>query len=417
MKFNSLRGMQDIIPEESHFWQHIEENARGLLELHNYHEIRTPILEQAELFLRSIGEDTDIVEKEMYIFNDKKGRRIALRPEGTASVVRAYIQNSLFNNPSPQKFYYIGPMFRYERPQKGRFRQFHQIGVECFGITAPSVEAELIWILKQFFEKLNLKNLTYEINSLGCKKCRPLYKENLFKFLNNMIINLCNDCQRRFGKNPLRVLDCKVSGCREVLKDVPFMIDFLCNDCKAHFSAFQNELDGYGINYFINPKIVRGLDYYTGTVFEVTTTMLGAQNAIAAGGRYDELVEYFGGPSTPAAGFAIGMERLVELSKDNLSIEPKRPLVYVAYAGKGVDREVKRVISELRKEGFIVERAYEEVSLKNQLKKADKLRVEWVIIVGEEEIKRALYKWKRMREGTQGEASLEEIIKLLRVSI
>lgn len=417
MKLNSLRGMQDILPEEIQIWQHIEDNARGLLELHNYREIRTPILEQAELFLRSIGEDTDIVEKEMYIFNDKKGRRIALRPEGTASVVRAYIQNSLFNNPSPQKFYYIGPMFRYERPQKGRFRQFHQIGVECFGSAAPSVEAELLWILKQFFDKLNLKNLAYEINSLGCKKCRPSYKEELFKFLNNMITYLCNDCQRRFEKNPLRVLDCKVTGCKEVLKDVPFMIDFLCNDCKAHFSGFQKELDGYGINYFINPKIVRGLDYYTGTVFEVTTTMLGAQNAIAAGGRYDELVEYFGGPSTPAAGFAIGMERLVELSRDNLSIEPKSPLVYVAYAGKGVDREVKRVISELRKEGFIVERAYEEVSLKNQLKKADKLGVEWVIIVGEEEIKRALYKWKRMKEGTQGEASLEEIIKLLRESI
>lgn len=414
MKLNSLRGMQDILPEESHVWQHIEENARGLLELYNYNEIRPPILEQAELFLRSIGEDTDIVEKEMYIFNDKKGRRVALRPEGTASVVRAYIQNSLFNNPSPQKFYYIGPMFRYERPQKGRLRQFHQIGVECFGIAAPSVEAEMLWILKQFFKKLNLKNLTYEINSLGCKKCRPSYKESLFNFLNHKIENLCSDCQRRFVKNPLRVLDCKVPGCREVLKDVPVMIDFLCNDCKTHFFGFQKELEDYEIKYSVNPHIVRGLDYYTGTVFEVTTTMLGAQNAVAAGGRYDDLVGYFGGPKTPAAGFAIGMERLVELSKDNLSIESKEPIVYVAYAGKGLDREVKRVISEIRKEGFIAERAYEDISLKNQLKKADKLGVEWVIIVGEEEIKSSLYKWKKMKEGTQGEAGLEEIIKLLR---
>lgn len=414
MKFNSLRGMQDILPEEIHLWQYIEEKARVLLELYNYHEIRTPILEQAELFLRGIGEDTDIVEKEMYIFNDKKGRKIALRPEGTASVVRAYIQNSLFNTTSPQKFYYIGPMFRYERPQKGRLRQFHQIGVESFGIAAPSVEAEMLWILEQFFKELNLNNITYEINSLGCKKCRPSYKENLFNFLNHKITHLCNDCQRRFVRNPLRVLDCKVLGCREVLKDVPVMIDFLCNSCKAHFSGFQKELRDYGIEYSINPHIVRGLDYYTGTVFEVTTTMLGAQNAVAAGGRYDDLVEYLGGPKTPAAGFAIGIERIVELSKDNLPIEVKKPVVYVAYAGKGLDREVKRVISEIRKEGFIAERAYEDISLKNQLKKADKLAVEWVIIVGEEETKRSFYRWKKMKEGTQGEAGLDEIIKLLR---
>jgi histidyl-tRNA synthetase len=406
--------MRDILPEEVHLWQQIEESAKILLELYNFKEIRTPILEQAELFLKSIGEDTDIVEKEMYIFDDKKGRKVALRPEGTASVVRAYIQNALFNNPSPQKFYYIGPMFRYERPQKGRFRQFHQIGVEFFGISTPSVEAELIWLLNQFFNKFELKNLNYEINSLGCKKCRPLYKESLLNFLNNKITSLCSDCQRRFIRNPVRVLDCKVSGCKEVLKNIPLMIDYLCNDCKVHFSVLQKELDSFGINYFINPQIVRGLDYYTRTVFEVTTTLLGAQNAVAAGGRYDELVEFFGGPSTPAAGFAIGVERVVELIKKSLSFSLKRPLVYVAYAGKEVDQEVKRVIKELTKEGFIVERAYEDTSLKNQLKKADKLTVEWVIIVGEEEIKNSLYKWKKMKEGTQGEASLEEIIKIMK---
>ncbi|MCX8034236.1 MAG: histidine--tRNA ligase [Thermodesulfovibrio sp.] len=414
MKLNSLRGMQDILPEEIHIWQHIEQSARELLELYNFHEIRTPLLEQAELFLRSIGEDTDIVEKEMYVFNDKKGRKVALRPEGTASVVRAYIQNSLFNNPAPQKFYYIGPMFRYERPQKGRFRQFHQIGVEAFGVSAPAVEAELLWILKQFFEKLNIHNLTYEINSLGCKKCRSSYRENLFRFLNEKVESFCDDCQRRFLRNPLRILDCKVHVCRELLKDTPLIMDFLCNDCRTHFSAFKKELEIYGIIYTVNPKIVRGIDYYTRTVFEVTTTMLGAQNAVSAGGRYDDLVSLFGGPPTPAAGFAIGVERLLELFKKESSLESKRPLVYVAYAGKGLEREVIKVVNILRDNGLVTDRAYENLSLKNQLKKADRLGVEWVIIVGEEEIKKSIYKYKKMKEGTQAEASLEEIIKLLR---
>ncbi len=414
MKLSVLRGMQDILPHHVHLWQYVEQKARTILELYNFHEIRTPLLEQAELFLRSIGEDTDIVEKEMYIFNDKKGRRIALRPEGTASVVRAYIQNSLFNNPSPQKLYYIGPMFRYERPQKGRQRQFHQIGVECFGISSPSIEAELLWIVKQFFDTLNLKNFSFEINSIGCRKCRISYKERLFKFLRDKIKDFCSDCQRRFVKNPLRVLDCKVNSCREILRDAPLVLDFLCDGCKRHFFDFQEELKHYEIDYIINPRIVRGLDYYTGTVFEVTTSMLGAQNAVVAGGRYDELVGFFGGPSTPAVGFAMGVERIVELAKDSLCLKPKSPLVYVAYAGEELDREVKLVINEIRKEGFIAERAYEKTSLKNQLKKAHKLGVQWVIIVGEEEIKTSSYRWKRMVDGAQGIATLEEIIKLLR---
>lgn len=414
VKFNSLRGMQDVLPDKSHIWLHIEQNARELLELYNFHEIRTPLLEQAELFLRSIGEDTDIVEKEMYIFNDKKGRKVALRPEGTASVVRAYIQNSLFNKPVPQKFYYIGPMFRYERPQKGRFRQFHQIGVESFGVKKPSVEAEMLFILKQFFDKLKIQSISYEINSLGCQKCRPKYREQLFNFLSEKVTNLCSDCQRRFFRNPLRVLDCKVQTCKEVLKDTPQILDFICEECKSHFTEFQKELKIYGIEFVINPQIVRGLDYYTKTVFEVTSKMLGAQNAIAAGGRYDNLVELFGGPPTPAAGFAIGIERLVEICIETLKFEPKKPLVYVAYAGDGLENELKKVITFLRENGITAERAYENLSLKNQLKKADRLEVEWVIIIGEEELKKSLYRWKNMKEGSQGEGGIEEIIKILR---
>lgn len=413
VKFSSLRGMQDILPEEIHLWQYIEEQARKIFEIYNFREIRTPIVEIAEIFLRSIGEDTDIVEKEMYIFQDKKGRKVALRPEGTASVVRAYIQNNLFLNPVPQKFYYIGPMFRYERPQKGRFRQFYQIGVEVFGINSPAVDGELIYMLKNFFEKLKIKKLTYEINSLGCKKCRTIYRDSLFKFLSDKIKSLCNDCRRRFEINPLRVLDCKISSCREALNDIPLIIDFLCQDCREHFLSFQDELNSMDIPYTVNPKIVRGLDYYTRTVFEVTTTTPGAQNTVAAGGRYDDLVESFGGPSTPAAGFAVGMERLVELCAGSLKIEQKKPHVYVACIGSLLN-ETKKLVRLLRSNNISVETLYEEASLKSQLRKADRLGVSIVVIVGEDEIKKSVYRWKNMKTGLQGEASLKELIEMLK---
>lgn len=414
VKYSLLRGMQDIFSEQIYLWQHIEEHARKILENYNFQEIRTPIVENAELFLRSIGEDTDIVEKEMYVFQDKKGRKVALRPEGTASVVRAYIQHNFFNNPPPQKFYYIGPMFRYERPQKGRFRQFHQIGVECFGVSSSWIDAELIYMLKLFLEKLNINNLTYEINSLGCKRCRPQYRKVLFSFLADKVNQLCIDCKRRFEKNPLRVLDCKVPSCKESLKNTPLIVDFLCQDCKEHFLSLQKELDEMNISYAVNPKIVRGLDYYTRTVFEVTTTMLGAQNAVAAGGRYDDLVELFGGPTTPAAGFAIGMERLIEICSNSLLIKPKKPFVYVAYIGSSVEKEAKKVVNFLRNNNIPTETAYEKLSLKSQLRKADRVGANIVIIIGEDEIKKSVYIWKNMKDGSQGEASLNELLELIR---
>jgi len=414
VKYSLLRGMQDIFSEQISLWQYIEKHARKILENYNFREIRTPIVENAELFLRSIGEDTDIVEKEMYIFQDKKGRKVALRPEGTASVVRAYIQHSFFNNPSPQKFYYIGPMFRYERPQKGRFRQFHQIGAEAFGVSSSRIDAELIYILKLFLESLNIDNLIYEINSLGCKNCRHQYIKALFSFLADKVIQLCNDCKRRFEKNPLRVLDCKVNSCKESLKNIPLIVDFLCKNCNEHFISLQNELDEMNIPYTINPKIVRGLDYYTRTVFEVTTTMLGAQNAVAAGGRYDDLVESFGGLPTPAAGFAIGMERLIEICSNSLLIKPKKLLIYVAYTGSSVEKEAKKVVNFLRNNNIPTETAYEEISLKSQLRKADRVDADMVIIVGEDEIKKSVYTWKNMKDGLQGEASLDEILEIIR---
>lgn len=413
VKISSLRGMEDILPEEISTWQFIEEKAKALFKAYNYNEIRTPILEQAELFLRSIGEETDIVQKEMYIFQDKKGRTVALRPEGTASVVRAYIEHSLFNLPAPQKFYYIGPMFRYERPQKGRQRQFHQIGVEAFGVLSPKLDGELVLLLREFFNTIGINSLNFEINSIGCKKCRPNYRESLVSFIEGRLESLCSDCKSRFEKNPLRVLDCKVSTCREVLAQSPSILDFICEECSNHFFAFKRELDILNIPHKVNPKIVRGLDYYTKTVFEVTTDMLGAQNAVAAGGRYDDLVQSFGGPPTPAAGFAIGMERVVELLRSTIKLPQQSPLVYVAYAGEDMDKEALKITKNLRSRGFPTEVSYEAQSLKNQLKKADRLNVKWVIIVGEEEFKRGKYRWKNMEEHTQGEATFEEIIKMI----
>lgn len=413
VKISSLRGMEDILPEEISIWQFIEEKAKALFKAYNYNEIRTPILEQAELFLRSIGEQTDIVQKEMYIFQDKKGRTVALRPEGTASVVRAYIEHSLFNLPQPQKFYYIGPMFRYERPQKGRQRQFHQIGVEAFGVLSPKLDGELVLLLSEFFNTIGVNSLNFEINSIGCKKCRPHYRESLVSFIEGRLESLCSDCKSRFEKNPLRVLDCKVSSCRDVLAQSPSILDFICEECSNHFFAFKRELEILNIPYKVNPKIVRGLDYYTKTVFEVTTEMLGAQNAVAAGGRYDDLVQSFGGPPTPAAGFAIGMERVVELLRSTKKLPQQSPLVYVTYAGEDMDKEALKITKTLRNRGFPTEVSYEAQSLKAQLKRADRFNVKWVIIVGEEEFKRGKYRWKNMKEHTQGEGTFEEIVKMI----
>lgn len=414
VKYSSLRGMADIIPSQINLWHYIEKKAKNIFEIYNFKEIRTPLLEYADLFLRSIGEDTDIVEKEMYIFQDKKGRTVALRPEGTASVVRAYIQNSLFNEPAPNRLYYIGPMFRYERPQKGRFRQFHQIGAEVFGVSAPSIDAELIFMLKTFFEELNIIDLNFEINSLGCKNCRPAYKEALYKYLSDKVKKLCDDCKRRFNKNPLRVLDCKVKSCKEELEDTPSVLEFLCDECNKHFHLLQKELLDLNVCFKINQRLVRGLDYYNKTVFEITTHHEGAQNAVAAGGRYDDLVASFGGPDTPAAGFAIGVERLIEICSTKINVEENKPDVYVSYMGVEAEKEAKILTKTLRDNRLKVERTYQESSLKSQLRKADRLGVKWVVIIGEDEVKKGLYRWKNMKKGTQGEANLTELIKLFR---
>jgi histidyl-tRNA synthetase len=290
MKYSALKGVHDIFPPDIYTWQRVEEVAENVFSAYGFQELRAPIIESTEIFIRSIGETTDIVEKEMYTFPDKAGRRITLRPEGTAPAVRCYVEHHLYNLPSPQKFFYSGPMFRYERPQAGRFRQFVQIGAEAFGVAEPKIDAEILSMLRLLFERLGLQGLNFEVNSIGCEKCRPGYRKALIDFFSDKLDGFCPDCKRRYDQNPLRILDCKVEACVKLRADAPRVTDFLCDECKEHFNTFLSYLKLLDIPHIINPNMVRGLDYYTRTTFEVTCEHLGAQNAIAAGGRYDGLV-------------------------------------------------------------------------------------------------------------------------------
>lgn len=409
MKYSALKGVHDILPPDIYLWQKIEARAKEIFSVFGFQEIRTPIIEATDIFIRGIGETTDIVEKEMYTFPDKAGRSITLRPEGTAPVVRSYVENHLYTLPAPQKFFYMGPMFRYERPQKGRFRQFHQISVEVFGAPSPEMDAEIISMLKRLLEKLGLKAVNFEINSIGCKDCRPTYKTALLSFLSDKLEAFCPDCKRRHEFNPMRVLDCKVEGCIELRQGAPAVTDYLCEDCKNHFIEVQSLLKLLDIPYIVNPNMVRGLDYYTRTAFEVTSEHLGAQKAVAAGGRYDRLVEEFGGPDTPAVGFAIGMERLVALVKETSSEAPPAPKVFIATLGREAVTEGLKLADSLRKAGIWAEVNYTEASLKNQMRKADRLNAEYVIMLGEDELKSGMIKWKALKDGSQGEIRIENI--------
>ncbi len=409
MKYSALKGIRDIFPPEIYLWQKIEKIADDVFSAYGFQEIRPPIIESSDIFIRSIGETTDIVEKEMYTFNDKAGRLITLRPEGTASVVRCYIEHHLYNLPTPQKFFYSGPMFRYERPQAGRFRQFYQIGAEAFGIADPKIDAEILSMLKVFLEKLDLSDLTLELNSIGCGKCRPDYRKALLNFFSDKVRSLCPDCQRRYEQNPLRILDCKVDTCIQLRAGAPYVMDFLCNECREHFDLLQDFLKLLDINYLINPNMVRGLDYYTRTTFEITCKHLGAQNAVVAGGRYDKLVEEFGGPPTPAIGFALGMERLAFLLNENLNNTPS-PLVFISTIGIQAQKEGLKIANQLREMGIWTEIGYAGNSLKSQMRRADRLSARYVLIIGDDEIASGKLKWKRLSDGSQGNLPFEEIV-------
>jgi histidyl-tRNA synthetase len=405
--------MQDILPPDIYIWQKVEAVAREVFSSYGFQEVRLPVVESTNVFTRSIGENTDIVEKEMYTFRDKGDRSISLRPEGTASVVRCYVEKNLHTLPSPQKFYYTGPMFRYERPQSGRFRQFYQIGVEAFGDQGPRIDAEVISMLRHCLEKLGLKEVTFNVNSIGCAECRPAYREKLIGFFANALEGLCPDCNRRYHTNPLRILDCKVDRCRDLRKGAPKVTDSLCSGCKTHFDDLLSFLKLLGVSYIVNPDMVRGLDYYTRTTFEVTSQNLGAQNAVAAGGRYDRLVREFGGPETPAIGFAIGMERIIELLKNSVSHDFPTPEVFIAAIGDPAARECMMIADRLRAKGHWVELGDAENSLKSQLRRADRLSSKYVFIIGDEELKSGRLKWKKLSDSSQGEISLFEITDFL----
>jgi histidyl-tRNA synthetase len=409
MKYSALKGMEDILAPDIAIWQAVEAKARDIFGRYGFQEMRAPVLESTDIFVRGIGQETDIVEKEMYTFTDKGGRSVTMRPEGTASVVRCFVEKNLHTLAPPQKYYYNGQMYRYERPQKGRFRQFYQIGAEAFGVAAPSMDAEIIMMLSNILKAAGLSGLNFELNSIGCAECRPLYRQALLAFFGGMMSEYCPDCQRRYETNPLRILDCKVPRCIELRQGSPAVRDYLCADCKAHFEGLLAILDSFRVPYTLNPNLVRGLDYYTKTTFEVTSEHLGAQKAVAAGGRYDRLVEEFGGPATPAIGFAIGMERIVALLKEGKPLEPKSPVVFVATLGSDAEMEGMRIVEDLRANGVWAEQSYGSASLKSQLRRADRIGAEFALILGENELKSGNAQWKNMKQSSQGEIAIKEI--------
>ncbi|MCP4746340.1 MAG: histidine--tRNA ligase [Desulfobacteraceae bacterium] len=411
-----IKGFKDIVPGEIELWQHIEQMAVELFETFGYHEIRIPIMEKTQLFARSIGEDTDIVEKEMYTFPDSKGDLITLRPEATASIVRAYIQHKMYAGDPRRKFYMVGPMFRRERPQKGRYRQFYQIDLEAFGIASPYIDTQQIHILHLLFQRLGIKDCRTHINSLGCPECRPRYRELLLEMLNSVQGKLCSDCCRRKDRNPLRVLDCKVPSCREAVANAPELSDHLCRPCRDHFNSVLSGLDHLKAPYILDKRLVRGLDYYTRTAFEIQTSALGAQSAIAGGGRYDGLIETLGGPPTPAIGFAIGFDRLAEImsqlskSSQTGSVQPGQVDLFIAALGDLAQDDAFKWLSALCEKGIRAEMDYTGRSLKAQMKQADRLNAKKVLIVGETELESGKGILRDMSSKQQQEIGLDDIV-------
>lgn len=404
MALTAVKGFNDILPEESRRWQHIEQTARRVFELNGFGEIRVPVMEKTELFCRSIGDATDIVEKEMYTFTDKGENSVTLRPEGTAGVMRAFIEHKLYAQDPVAKLYYMGPMFRYERPQKGRYRQFHQIGAEITGVNDPLADAQVLNMLTSFFREIGLSEPTLQINSLGCPECRPAYRAALRSFLEERLGQLCEDCTRRFTTNPLRTLDCKVPGCIESSVGAPSVLEHLCSGCNDHFSSVKRYLDLSATPYSINARMVRGLDYYTRTTFEMVTGLLGSQSAVAAGGRYDGLISQLGGPAIPGIGFAMGLERIALLlgSQEFTTM----PDLFIATMGPGERDVAFSLMDGLLKSGVRVEMDYEGKSLKSQMRRADKLKARFSVVIGENEVATELATFKRMADGIQSEAVL-----------
>ena len=411
-KISAIKGIKDILPQETPIWNHFESTARKIFGLFGFREIRVPIIEKTELFKRGIGETTDIVEKEMYTFHDRDDELITLRPEATAGVIRAYIEHNMQAHEQITKLFTIGPMFRRERPQKGRFRQFHQINVELFGEDRPQADAEIIFMLAYFLKSTGITNFSLEINSLGCRKCRPAFSRAVVAHLQGSEQSLCLNCQRRIKTNPLRVFDCKTETCQDIISHAPKILDYLCNECEQHFADVKSSLADLGISYQINPQMVRGLDYYIRTAFEVTSGTLGAQNAIAGGGRYDGLVSFLGGPEVAGIGFAAGMERLVACLEQK-NDRPIKTDVYIAALGATALKKAFLLTNKLREAGISAEMDYSDKSLKSQMKRADKLNSSFTLILGDEEIEKNSVKLRDMNSKKQEILPLDKLPETL----
>ncbi len=411
MKISGIKGFSDVFPEEAEFWQFAEAEVRRIFNAYNFAEIRIPILEKTELFSRSIGETTDIVEKEMYTFADHDDNEalLTLRPEGTAGVVRAYVESEMYKIEPVRKLYYMGPMFRRERPQKGRLRQFHQIGAEALGRGDPYIDAEILLLLHDYLKALDLLEPSLQLNSLGCADCRPSYRQGLLEFLRNKSAALCDNCRRRLERNPLRALDCKEHGCIAATADAPSIIDGLCGGCLDHFDIVQRLLRETGVAYTINTRMVRGLDYYCRTTFEWTSNHLGAQSAVAAGGRYDGLVQELGGPAIPGVGFALGVERLVLLLRAAQERRAAGPALFIVWIGAKARDWAFPLVHRLRQRGLSAELEGEARSVKSQMRRADKLEARSVLIVGDDELQKGKVIVRDMASKRQEEIDLASV--------
>lgn len=407
---NAIKGTQDTLPQDSYKIQYIESAMRETAENFGFREMRTPVFEHTELFRRGVGETTDVVQKEMYTFEDKGGRSITLRPEGTAGAVRAFLEHGLFNEALPQKIYYLTSCYRYEKPQAGRLREFHQFGIECFGAGSAAADAEVISLANEIFNYLGIDNLSLEINSIGCPECRKNYHKALKEYFEQYKGELCATCLGRLERNPMRILDCKSPVCSEIAKNAPTVIEFLCDDCRSHFESVKKYLDAMEISYTVNPQIVRGLDYYTRTVFEFVSNEIGAQGTVCGGGRYDGLIEEMGGQPLPACGFGLGIERLLLLmnTKNSEFPEPKKCDLFIASMGESANIKAAEIAKELRSEGLYIQFDTVGRGLKAQMKYANKIGALYTLVLGDNEIETGKIKLKNMEKGNETEMTLSD---------
>ena len=408
----AIKGTKDVLPSESYKNQYIEATCLGVAENFGYKEMRTPVFEHTELFQRGVGDTTDVVQKEMYTFDDKGGRSITLRPEGTAGAARSFLENGLSNETLPQKICYLTSCYRYEKPQTGRLREFHQFGIECFGAASPLADAEMIALAKQIFDELGVKDLHLEINSIGCPKCRAEYHKALKEYFTSRIDELCDTCRDRLDRNPMRILDCKSPVCSEIAKDAPVVLDYLCDECREHFEKTKSYLDASNIEYIVNPQIVRGLDYYTKTVFEFVSDSIGSQGTVCGGGRYDGLIEELGGQHTPSLGFGMGLERLqlVMEAQGCEFPEPSRPDLFIVAMGDKATFKAIEIAKDMRDEGYSVVYDLNGRSLRAQMKYADKCNAKYNVVIGDNEVDTKTAILKDMAMGEQSEISLETFV-------